>query len=287
MPQNEAPIYIVTGATGAIGQEIAKALARQGHAVLLACRNTAKAGALKELILSAREHGEVMVEELRLDSMESISRFAASVTALSRPVAALVNNAGVMCRHRSLTADGIEQTIAVNYLGTALLSLLLLPTVASGGRIAFTTSITRRLHSLKEPVLDEPDGSFSQLGTYGRSKLALTHFALYLAGLPAVAEKGVKVNCADPGIVNSAMITMNRWFDPLANLLFRPFISTPATGARAMLRAVESGTTAQIYKPKGKPLPIAADLKSGDTVLRSALMARTMSLLSQYGLATR
>ena len=37
----------------------------------------------------------------------------------------LVNNAGVYCRERQLTADGIERTLAVNHLAPFLLTRLL------------------------------------------------------------------------------------------------------------------------------------------------------------------
>lgn len=32
------------------------------------------------------------------------------------------------------------------------------------------------------------------------------------------AEYGIRVNCCDPGVVNSGMITMHRWYDPLADI---------------------------------------------------------------------
>lgn len=39
------------------------------------------------------------------------------------------------------------------------------------------------------------------------------------------------VNAADPGIVSTNIITMHMWFDPLTDILFRPFIRTPKKGA--------------------------------------------------------
>ena len=44
-------------------------------------------------------------------------------------------------------------------------------------------------------------------------------------------EKGIVVNAADPGIVSTDIITMHMWFDPLTDILFRPFIRTPRQGA--------------------------------------------------------
>ena len=46
-----------------------------------------------------------------------------------------------------------------------------------------------------------------------------------------IQEKGITANASDPGIVNTNMITMQAWFDPITDLIFRPFIKTAAQGA--------------------------------------------------------
>lgn len=281
MPQiTDSSIYIVTGATGSIGTEIARALDTQGKTVLLACRNMEKADALKKDLKASGCKGEILTGELKLDSLAEVRSFADYVKSLHRRVAALINNAGVMCRYRSTTADGFEQTLAVNYLGTVLLTELLLPVIENSGSITFTTSITRKIHSLKEPILGEPADRFAQLGTYGRSKLALTHYALYLSQRSDVARRGIRVNCADPGVVNTSMITMQRWYDPLANVFFRPFISTPAQGASSALSALSSSMTGQIFKHRHTPHPMTTDLHKSDAALRPGFVAATRELLN-------
>lgn len=161
------------------------------------------------------------------------------------PIAALINNAGVMNRKFVLTGDGFEQTFQVNYFSAILFTRLLLPAMSPGSRIVFTTSVTRRFHRLFPGILSPSATTFSQLGTYGESKLALTHYALHLAEI--LKPRGITVNCADPGVVNSAMITMNRWFDPIADLIFRPLISSPEQGASSALAAIGSSATAVIF----------------------------------------
>lgn len=42
-----------------------------------------------------------------------------------------------------------------------------------------------------------------------------------------IRDKGISVNAADPGIVDSDMITMHSWVDPLANLFFDPLSVHP------------------------------------------------------------
>ncbi|MGN1245874.1 MAG: SDR family NAD(P)-dependent oxidoreductase [Muribaculaceae bacterium] len=270
-------LCIVTGATGSIGKEIARALALRGSNIVLACRNTSRAEELRSELLAMPGCGEVTVAKVSLDSLDSIRDFCNHIKALNRPIAAILHNAGVMCRHRSVTADGFEQSLAVNYLAPVLITHLLLPLVAEGGCIAFTTSITRKLHTLSEKILHEPAAKFSQLGTYGRTKLALTHYALWLS--EELRPRNIRVNCADPGVVDTNMITMQRWYDSLANVIARPFMSRPATGASSMLSAYGSDLTGMIFKHTHKPHSMAADLRRSDAPHRPAFVAATHRLL--------
>ena len=137
-------LCIVTGATGSIGKEIARALAARGCNIVLACRNTERAEELRRELLAVPGCGDVIVAKVSLDSLDSISDFCNRIIALNRPIAAILHNAGVMCRYRSLTADGFEQSLAVNYLAPVLITHRLLPLVADGGCITFTTSLTRK-----------------------------------------------------------------------------------------------------------------------------------------------
>ena len=52
--------------------------------------------------------------------------------------------------------------------------------------------------------------------------------------------KGEKiiVNAVDPGVVDTGIITMHRWFDPIVDWIFRPIIRTPAQGVERTLLLV-------------------------------------------------
>lgn len=235
--------WVVTGATGGIGQAICHELVANGCKVIATCRDLERGERLAAQLRRAASGGaEVRCELLRLDDCASIRDFAMRIARVR--IASLVNNAGVICRHYGLAGNGIEQTMAVNCIGTVMLTRLLLPMVADGGSVVFTTSVTRRLHHLSPDILVPTARDFSQLGTYGRSKLALTHYAMHLADELA---GHVRVNCADPGVVNSGIITMHRWFDPIANVLFRPLISSPQRGAQSALCAATSPYSGMIY----------------------------------------
>lgn len=234
---------LVTGANGSIGREICRGLALMGVPLIMACRSERKFADTFGTIFPQAPKMEVTYLPLDLNSSASVTD---TVNILGgRPLAAIINNAGTMQRHFSLSADGPETTLNVNYHNTRLLNLLLLPQVAQGGAIVFTTSLTRRVWSgdvLPETVTER---SFGQLKTYSLSKALITRFASEFASKAEL--RGVRVNCADPGVVDSSMITMDRWFDPIANIVFRPFIRTPRNGAVPAMRALLSSESRRIF----------------------------------------
>lgn len=235
---------IITGATGSIGKAACKAMAERGYHVIMACRNTAKgAGAMKE-IADAVPGASLEIAGLSLDSFASIRRFADSLE--GRKIDALFNNAGVISREYSLTGDGFEQTVAVNYLGPYLLSRLILPRLDENGQIVNMVSVTCDVAGLDGEFLRKGKEDFHQLRTYASSKLALMLFSIELA-----SRCGVRVNVADPGVVNSNMISMGRWFDPLADIFFRPFCKSPEKGAVPAVNALCSKDSLRLFSGNG------------------------------------
>ena len=241
---------VVTGATGGIGAVVTEALAAQGRPVVMACRNAGKGEALRQQILARVPQARLEVRLLDLRSMASVRAFAAELG--PEPVAALFNNAGVISRAFSLTEEGLENTFSVNYFAPFLLTQLLLDRLPAGSRVVNMVSLTCRFVRLTETSLRPSAQDFSQLGTYARSKLALLHFSQELSR----RRPDLLVNVADPGVVNSGMISMGRWFDPLADVLFRPLIKSPRKGAVPPLAALASEQTGRYFVGNGsRPIP--------------------------------
>lgn len=246
--------YIVTGAGGSIGYAIAEELARQGKWVVMACRNLQKDTPLRDR-LNTLYKGRVSIMQLDLASLDNIAAFARRIHDDGITVQALINNAGVMCKHFTLTRDGYETTIGVNFVGTYLLTKLLIPAMAQGGNIVFTTSMTRHIGTVDKHFYDAMPARYARFKYYSRSKLAVTLLTAHMATL--LDGQGIHVNATDPGVVNSNMIHMDAWFDPLADRFFRPFISTPAQGAiGAVAAATATDVTQSIFKRrKHSPIP--------------------------------
>jgi NAD(P)-dependent dehydrogenase (short-subunit alcohol dehydrogenase family) len=236
---------IVTGATGSMGAAAVEALAAQGHAVLMACRNLKKAKAVRADILVRIPAADILIRELDLASMSSVRRFVDDLG--DEPVQALFNNAGVISKSYFTTLDGFENTFSVNYFGPWLLTRLLLPKLPADARIVNMVSLTCRYVSLDETKLRPTEREFHQLRTYARAKRALLSFSLELAR----RHPSLRVNLADPGVVASNMIDLGHWYDPLADLLFKPLCKTPKAGVQPALRAIAAVDGNRYYVGKG------------------------------------
>ena len=241
---------IVTGATGAMGAAAVEALAAEGRAVLMACRNRAKAEAVRSNILTRIPAARLEIGELDLSSLASVRRFASGIEPGS--VTALFNNAGAISKGYFLTGDGLENSFAVNYFGPWLLTRLLAEKMPEGSRIVNMVSLTCRFVRIDPDSLRPARKDFSQLGTYARSKRALLSFSQELAR----RHPGLRINVADPGIVASNMIDLGHWYDPLADTLFKPFCKSPAAGVRPALSALASTVSGHYFAGRSnRPIP--------------------------------
>ena len=260
--------YIVTGASGSIGEAIAEALAQQGLPLILACRNMAKSEPVRQQIIEKTGNTDVELLTLDLASIHSILHFGEMLTNEGCSIKALINNAGVMCKDFGQTTDGFETTVGVNYIGTVLLTQQLIPLMHPGSRIVTTTSLTRYIGKIEPSFFDSIPHGYKRFKAYSKSKLALTLYTARLA--QELQPRGIAVNAADPGIVDSDMITMHSWVDPLANLFFRPFISTPQQGAISAISAASfpdsSKISGEIFNKKHHS-PIPASLKNSSQTL--------------------
>jgi len=241
---------VITGATGSMGRVAVKAMASQGYPVVMACRNSDKAHEVRRQVLNDCPDAVIEIHSLDLMSQASVRIFVDGLG--GRTISALFNNAGVIARSYNLTEDGFEQSMAVNYLNPALLTLLLIPFLEKGGRVVNMVSLTTKMAKLDMDWMNRKPQSFSRLPFYSTSKLAFLYFSIALAR----KYPELVLNVSDPGIVDSNMISMGKWFDPLADLLFRPFINSPEKGVRPALAALQANSSLNYYVGrKASPIP--------------------------------
>ena len=253
----EKKLAVITGADGGMGTEITRAVARAGYRVVMACYNPEKAEVRRRLLVEETGNADIEVRGIDLASLESVAAFANRLLEQGEPLALLMNNAGTMETGLHITDDGLERTVSVNYVGPYLLTRKLLPLMGEGSRVVNMVSCTYAIGRLDFPdfFLRGKKGAFWRIPIYSNTKLALTLFTIDLAR--RVKDRGIVVNAADPGIVSTDIITMHMWFDPLTDILFRPFIRTPRKGAATAISLLldeeagrRSGTLNVSCRPK-------------------------------------
>lgn len=265
---------IVTGASGSMGRAATEALVRCGRPVIMACRNMAKASAVRDSIIAAVPGAEIEILPLHLESFSSVRDFCASLQ--GKQIAGLFNNAGVIPRGYRLTEDGHEESIQVNYLAPVLLTELLKPAFAEDAAVVNMVSVTCATAHFDKDILHKDGHGFHRLGRYATSKLALMLYTIDLS-----RRSALRVNAADPGVVDSNMISMGKWFDPLADKLFRPLCRRPEEGAAPAVAALCSGERGQLFSWKGHcPFPQRFASRTADIEwLREASM-KELGMLS-------
>ncbi|XP_074355125.1 short-chain dehydrogenase TIC 32, chloroplastic-like [Apium graveolens] len=110
-------------------------LALCGFHVVMAVRNVAAGGKLKEELLQKMPNARIDVMEIDLNSMDSVRKFASAYISRGLPLNILINNAGIIPATKfTFSKDNIEQVFAVNHLGQFLLTNLLLDTMKKTAR---------------------------------------------------------------------------------------------------------------------------------------------------------
>ena len=194
---------IITGANTGIGLATAETFIKDGHHVIIACRNPEKAKTAQQHLESFGT-GQVDVIHLDLNSLEQINQAANEIIAKYEKIDVLVNNAGMMTPDLEATADGFEKQFGVNYLGPFLWTLKLLPLVqkAQQGRVIHLASIMHLLGRIQpENFNADQVKKYNGVLSQGNSKLANLLFSNILA--KQLQGSHVTSNALHPGGVDS------------------------------------------------------------------------------------
>ena len=214
IPNQQGRTSVVTGANTGIGYETARALAKKGAHVVLACRNREKGEEAAKRIEAESPAGSVELMLLDLASLDSVRRFAEAYTAKHDRLDLLINNAGVMVPPFGTTEDGFELQFGVNVLGHFALTGLLLDQITgtSGSRIVTVSSLAHRQGEMDFGRIQgddfqdggAPNGAeYKPWRAYGQSKLGDLMFAIELQRrLTAAGHETISL-AAHPGFTKT------------------------------------------------------------------------------------
>lgn len=268
------PLYIITGATDAMGRNITRQLAQQGKALVMACYNEKRAHELAREITVKALNQDITVLHLDLGSFAGVKDFVKKLKSLNRPVAALINNASYISRRSEKSPDGYEKLVQVNFLSTILLTQLVIPLMKEDSKVLFTTSLSRHLVSL--PYEFPAVNNFMPIAAFAQSKLALSLFSIYLSTV--LRTKHIGVNSVDPGLMNLSLVRVNRFFDRFD--LHMDLRNRSESGAKVMMRALKSSDTGFIFKGEDKQIKTSNLLKNREVFIK--LCNDTMRIMKKH-----
>jgi NAD(P)-dependent dehydrogenase (short-subunit alcohol dehydrogenase family) len=267
-PEVPAPVALVTGATGGLGREIARRLARDGYRLFLHGRDAVRLAALSaELREAGPSAPHVLVADLA--DPASVAAMCEEVESSIDRLDLLINNAGTGFEPvgTSPAAVGVR-TFQVNYLAAYLIMHRLLPLMQGVEGSAIVNLASKGQSDLPEDLAQA--GKAPAAIAYGRSKLALIMATRSLgerepAGRPAVfaVHPG---SMLDTGMTRSLLQRMPSWvgFVWRATRRLRPTVEAAAgfvvDVARDGGRTRHSGT---FWTPKG---PGQAKAQASDPV---------------------
>ncbi|MFV8816566.1 SDR family NAD(P)-dependent oxidoreductase [Haliea sp. E17] len=228
VPAQGQRIVLITGSTGGLGRETAKALAGQGDHVIVHGRNVARGEELVEEI-RARGRGSARFYPADFASLEEVRNFASAILRDYERLDVLVNNAGIFLpneEQRLLSRDGYELHFQVNYLAGYLLTRQLLPLLeASAPSRIINVASGQRPIDFDNLMLET---GYSGTQAYFQSKNAQVMMTFYLAA--DLATRGVVINAMHPSDLMDTDMVIEAGMEP---------ISSVDTGRDALVRLID------------------------------------------------
>lgn len=223
----------VCGATGGIGEELCRHLARLGAELWLCCRSEAKAQALMDAL--RKEYPAVVAHFVPLDLEDAASVERAAQLLSATPPHVLIHNAGAYAIPRHTTAQGVDNVFAINCLSPYVLTeRLLAPMATVGGRVVVVGSIAHN-YSKIDPADTDFATRTAASKVYGNAKRHLM-LALYER---FVDVKGVTLSVVHPGITFTNITAhYPKWLFSIIKHPMKIVFMSPRRAALSVLRGV-------------------------------------------------
>jgi protochlorophyllide reductase len=162
----EKPTVVITGASSGVGLYGAKALAKRGWHVVMACRDLSKADAAAQSVGIPKDAYTLM--QIDLGSLESVRNFVRTFRESGKTLDALVCNAAIympLLKEPLRSPEGYELSMATNHLGHFLLCNLMLDDLkhasSSEPRMVILGTVTHNPDELGGKIPPRPDlGNF-------------------------------------------------------------------------------------------------------------------------------
>ncbi len=227
-------VVVVTGATSGLGYAAAEALARLGASLVLVGRDPATAHGAAVRISRATGSRDVRALTADLASGRDVRALGDELARLPR-LDVLAHVAGVWHLRRRETADGIEETLAVNHLAPFSLTRRLLPLLAAtpGSRVIVVGSHAAYGGRVRWDDLGWSRRRYGPYGAYAQAKVLNVLFVRELARRVARdGGPGPLAVAVAPGAVRTKLLAEA---GPLLHRFMCLFAVSPSRGAEGLV----------------------------------------------------
>lgn len=237
-------VALVTGSTDGIGRQTARQLAAAGMTVIVHGRSKPKVDATLAALRDELPGAAFDGISFDVGTIAGVRRGAEQVLKIAPKLHVLVNNAGIFASERILNSDGVETTLAVNYLGPFLLTELLGPrlteSVEPGGPASRVINVSSVAHTRGRIHFDDLQlaSSWTGYAAYAQSKLAQVMHAMTLADRHEPAK--LLAYSLHPGVVATKLLRQG--FGPIAGLSTESGANTSVRLASAITEDEPSGS---------------------------------------------
>ncbi|KAK0623566.1 hypothetical protein B0T14DRAFT_495025 [Immersiella caudata] len=219
IPSLTSRVILITGGAGDLGRQTAIELATHGKPAHIIIADLPRDNAAQEAAISAvtsalpedvKSVVKVSFLDLDLGSLDAVQDATSRFLQLESRLDILILNAGIMPVKPGVSKDGYEVCFGVNYVGHALFTRLLLPTMVEtqkGQEDVRVVVVASEGHSMAPKggvVFGELKGNCAKMSyfkRYGQSKVALIAFTKQLAS----EYPQLKIAAIHPGRISTGM----------------------------------------------------------------------------------
>jgi len=231
---------IVTGGSGGLGEETARAMAARGAKVTLAARDAEKTAAAKARIESTTPGAAIDSVALDLSSLTSVRSCAKELLERNEQIDLLINNAGVMACPFAHTQDGFEMQFGTNHLGHFVLTGMLAPALQNA-KSARVVNLSSGGHRFSDVLWNDPNyesTDYEKWQSYGQSKTANILFSVELDR--RLRSSGVRAFAVHPGGIQT---DLSRHLVPDDFAM----INSRSPGGKLELKSIPAGAATTCY----------------------------------------
>ncbi|WP_327369525.1 SDR family NAD(P)-dependent oxidoreductase [Streptomyces sp. NBC_01217] len=286
------PLAVITGATSGLGRITALEMARRGYRLGIVARSETKSQALLDELKNVADDVRADVFFANLSLVGEARRVGREIASRYGRLDVLVNNAGLHAFHQRVTAEGLAEMTAVNYLAPFALTLQLTSTLLASApaRIVNVASEAARQAGSITPATDlrntAPYTRRESMALYGRTKLMTIMWTQELARRLDATK--VTVNCCDPGFNATGLGRDLPGSAVLQRVLNTLRVGDPRRGAGIIVRLVTDPAFAQTsggYLSVRDAEPLQCPEPGRGEQVQRRLWSETVSLLDGLGAA--